>query len=230
MNRTLEESLGSRIPMSILTGETIDISIFLVFLFWDFVYVPRCEGTDYSRQIGSQKSDEICRRFVGFLKDVGHGLTFKVLTDNTRKVIHCSRVRLVKTGENNLCLDKEAGEVPDRVFICSGLDKETGEVELPMVRLDTDPFSIAFDDEEQANDEVDSVPDHKDQDHAHPYLLSRDKIACSGTNVSDPAAPWKSVIFKEPVSELHTKLCIEIQDTPPKTHDETQDMPPMHGI
>jgi hypothetical protein len=80
----------------------------------------------------------------------------------------------------------------------------------------------------QANGEVDSVPDHKDQDHAHPYLLSRDKIACSGTNVSDPAAPWKSVIFKEPVSELHTKLCIEIQDTPPKPHDETQDMPPMH--
>jgi hypothetical protein len=44
MNHTSEESLGGRIPMSILTGETIDISIFLVFLFWDVVYVLGVKG------------------------------------------------------------------------------------------------------------------------------------------------------------------------------------------
>jgi hypothetical protein len=101
-----------------------------------------------ARQIGSKKSDEICGRFVGFLKDVGHGLTFKILMDNTRKVIHHSRVRLAKTGENNLCLDKEAGEVPERVYIHSRLDKETGKVELPMVKLDTDPFLVVYDDKD----------------------------------------------------------------------------------
>jgi hypothetical protein len=49
MNHTSEESLGGRIPMSVLTGETIDISIFLVFLFWDVVYVPRCKESNYSK-------------------------------------------------------------------------------------------------------------------------------------------------------------------------------------
>jgi hypothetical protein len=49
-----------------------------------------------------------------------------------------------KTGENNLHLDKEAGEVLERVYIHSQLDEETREVELPMVRLDMDPFSGSF--------------------------------------------------------------------------------------
>jgi hypothetical protein len=78
-----------------------------------------------------------------FSKDIGHGLTFKVLTDNTRKIINCSKVRLAKTGENNLCLDK----VPERIYIHSGLDEETGEVKLLTVGLDTDSFSVAFDNE-----------------------------------------------------------------------------------
>jgi hypothetical protein len=148
MNHTSEESLSGRIPMSVLTGETINISIFLVFLFWDVIYIPRHQGSNYSSQIRSKKSDEICRRFVGFSKDVGHGLTFKILTDNTRKVIHHSRVRLAKTGENNLCLDKEAGEVPERVYIHSKLDKETGDVKLPTIKLDMDLFLVIYNDKD----------------------------------------------------------------------------------
>ena len=41
MNHTAEKSLGWRMPLEVLTGETVDISILLCFLFWDVVYVSR---------------------------------------------------------------------------------------------------------------------------------------------------------------------------------------------
>ena len=67
MNRTAEESLGWRPPLEVLTGQTIDISIILCFMFWDVVYVSRYPDAHYSGQPGSQKSEEIRGRFVGFL-------------------------------------------------------------------------------------------------------------------------------------------------------------------
>ncbi len=112
MNHTAEESLRNRPPLQVLTGQTIDISILLIFLFWDVVYVTRYDDTSYHGQIGSEKSSEVRGRFVGFAWDVGHALTFKVLTDNTQRIICRSRVRLSKSGENNLKLDTKAGEVP----------------------------------------------------------------------------------------------------------------------
>ena len=70
-------------------------------------------------KVGSEKSDEIRGRFVGFAWDVGHALTFKILTDDTKRVIKWSKVRLSKSGENNLKLDVEAGAVPERIYIRS---------------------------------------------------------------------------------------------------------------
>ena len=93
-------------------------------MFWDVVCVSRHDDTLYSGQIGSKKSSEIRGRFVGFAWNVGHCLTFKDLTDDTKRVICRSRVRLAKDGENNLKLDTEAGEVPERTFIKSKRDEE----------------------------------------------------------------------------------------------------------
>jgi Reverse transcriptase (RNA-dependent DNA polymerase) len=117
MNHTAEKSLGDKPPLEILTGKTIDISALLCFLFWDVVYVERYEDSTYHGQPGSVKSSEIRGHFVGFAWNVGHALTFKVLTDDTRKVIHRSRLRLAKEMENNLKLDVEAGAVPERFYI-----------------------------------------------------------------------------------------------------------------
>ena len=85
MNHTAEQSLGWRPPLQVLTGQTIDISIMLLFLYWD----------------------------------VGHALTFKILTDDTKKVICRSRLRIAAVGENNLKLDAFDGTDPERVFIRS---------------------------------------------------------------------------------------------------------------
>ena len=112
MNHTAEKSLGWRMPLEVLTGETVDISILLCFLFWDVVYVSRYKDKSYKGLPGSAKSSEIRGRFVGFAWSVGHGLTFKVLTDDSKRIICRSRLRLANEGENNLKLDMEAGAVP----------------------------------------------------------------------------------------------------------------------
>ena len=112
----------------------------MCFLFWDVVYVTRYKDKSYSRQVGSSKSDEIRGRFVGFAWDVGHALTFLVLTDDTQKVIPRSRVRLANVGENNLKLDVEAGAAPERIYISSKRNEEDPNVKLPTIDISNDPF------------------------------------------------------------------------------------------
>ena len=142
MNHTAEKSLDWRPPLEVLTGQTIDISIILCFLFWDVVYVTRYHDQEYHGQVGSKKSSEIRGRFVGFAHTVGHALTFKVLTDDTKKVIKRSRLRLGKDGENNLRLDVEAGAVPERVYIRSKRSEEGDNVVLPTIDMATNPFTL----------------------------------------------------------------------------------------
>jgi len=93
MNHTAEKSLGNRPPLQILEGYTINVSILLYFLFWDVVYVSRVDDKEYHGQIGSKKSSLVCGRMVGFAWNVGHGLTCKVLADETQKIICRSRLR-----------------------------------------------------------------------------------------------------------------------------------------
>lgn len=121
MNHTAEESLGWKPPLEKLTGQTVDISVLLCFMFWDVVYVKRYKDENFKDQIGSKKTNEIRGRFVGFAWSVGHALTFKVLTDDTKKVICRSQIRLAKDGENNLKLDTRA-EGPTRIHIKSKRD------------------------------------------------------------------------------------------------------------
>jgi hypothetical protein len=62
------------------TGSTNDISPLLCFHFWEPVYY-KLDDSDFP-------SD-----FVGISESVGHTMTFKILTDETLKVIHRSNVR-----------------------------------------------------------------------------------------------------------------------------------------
>ena len=85
MNMTAEKSLGWRTPLQVLTGETTDISMLLCFVFWDRVCVKRYKDKSHSGQIGSEESNEMSGRFVGFAWNVGHALTFQILADDTKK-------------------------------------------------------------------------------------------------------------------------------------------------
>ena len=102
MNLTAECSRGYRTPLEALEGQTQDISILLMFLFWDKVTIKRHKDKDYSGMIGSDKYHEISGRFVGFAHSVGHALTFKVLTDDTLHVVPRSQLLLAKDDENNI--------------------------------------------------------------------------------------------------------------------------------
>jgi hypothetical protein len=67
-------------------------------------------------------------------------LTFKILTDDTQKIIHRSQVRLASVGENNLKLDMEVGAVPEQIYIRSKRDHTDPNVVLLTINAFASPF------------------------------------------------------------------------------------------
>jgi hypothetical protein len=76
------------IPIRMSMGSTNDISPLLCFHFWEPVYY-KLDDSDFPSD-----SREKCGHFVGISESVGHAMTFKILMDDTLKVIHRSNVRL----------------------------------------------------------------------------------------------------------------------------------------
>lgn len=70
-----------------LTGSTPDISAILQFHWYQRVYYA---VDDTSFPSSSRKASGY---FVGFADHVGHALTYAILTDDTQRIIHRSRVR-----------------------------------------------------------------------------------------------------------------------------------------
>jgi hypothetical protein len=87
-NRMALKSLGWRTPIEAATGVTPDISAMLQMPYRTEVYFLKVEA-DYP----SDSTEEL-GWFVGFSENVGHDYTFKVLTKETRKVLHRSRLRI----------------------------------------------------------------------------------------------------------------------------------------
>ena len=81
----------------------------------------------HDKQNFPSKSQEMRGRFVGLAQTVGDSLTYKVLSDDTQKVIHRSSLRSAETKEDrNLRLDKGTDEDKEPiVFIKSRSDDET---------------------------------------------------------------------------------------------------------
>ena len=95
----------SAVPAQVLTGSTPDISPLLRFYWWQTVYY-KVDDSDFPSD-----SRELRGHFVGIAEHVGHALTFKVLTDDTNKVIYRSNVRPASMEmEYNLRLDPLCGE------------------------------------------------------------------------------------------------------------------------
>ena len=112
LNHTAHESLGWNTPLYCLTGITTDISSLLQFTFYEPVYYATADSLKYDGKtpfpsgIGEAKG-----RFVGFAESVGDVLTYKVLTDDTLKVIYRSYVRsALDESERNVRLDNKDKE------------------------------------------------------------------------------------------------------------------------
>ena len=93
------------IPAQHLTGSTPDISPLLRFYWWQPVYYKVDDSCFPSN------TRELRGRFVGIAEHVGHAMTFKILTDDTSKIISRSNVRSADVPmEYNLRLDPLCGE------------------------------------------------------------------------------------------------------------------------
>ena len=86
LNRTATPSLAWKTPLEVMDGSTPDISPILQYQFWEPVYYRM--GSE-SVSFPSQAPEKI-GRFVGFAEHVGHAMTFKVLTEDTQKIIQHS--------------------------------------------------------------------------------------------------------------------------------------------
>ena len=77
---------------------------------------------------------------VGFSWNVGHALTFKVLTDDTCKVISCSQLHLADEEENKLEQAQCMSPAEERTFIHSKRDFNDPNVQLPTIPAFDCPF------------------------------------------------------------------------------------------
>ena len=87
LNHTSCPSLNNAIPLSYLTGTTPDISSLLQFHWYEKIYFHEEEPSFPS------ESPECSSHFVGFAKNIGHTLTYAILTTDTNKIIYHSEVR-----------------------------------------------------------------------------------------------------------------------------------------
>jgi hypothetical protein len=122
LNFTVSSALNGGVPIQRATGSTNDISPLLRFQFWEPVYYKLDDSTFPS------ESREKLGRFVGIAEHVGHFMTFKILTDDTKKVIFRSNVRsALDPKAKNLRLDPLGGETSTPIIIKSRHDSDSGE-------------------------------------------------------------------------------------------------------
>ena len=88
-NHLAHRTLGWRTPMEWMTGQTPDISVILQFQFYEPVFYKK-DGFDKWAE-----SNEALGRFVGFATNIGHAMTYKILTEDN-KVIARSDVRTAR--------------------------------------------------------------------------------------------------------------------------------------
>ena len=182
LNYTYCSSINA-IPIQKLTGSTPDISPLLRFYWWQPVYY-KLDDSDFPSE-----STELRGRFVGIAEHVGHAMTYKILTDDTSKIIFRSNVRAADVPmEHNLRLDPLCGE-PTKVVKSKSDDNNQNQSEnkptnMPIVSP-SDLVGRSFLMDKNDNGEkfrakiVSAVKKHDDSLDNHPDHL---KFVCSVNN------------------------------------------------
>jgi hypothetical protein len=139
LNLTYNWTLGG-IPLQCSDGTTQDISPILRFYWWEPVYYKEDDAPFPST------SREERGHFVGISRNVGHVMTYKILTDGSNKVIHRSNLRSAVTNSDpNLRLDPLDGEILPPPRIVKSVQDDTDDVsddqvkppKKPMIYVDT---------------------------------------------------------------------------------------------
>jgi hypothetical protein len=113
LNNAFSEVIQST-PLCQAYGTDNDISPMLYFSFYKPVYYLVDETTFPS------KSKELCGRWVGVSENVGHFMTYKILMDDTRRIIHHSNIcSAANPNARNLRLDPLNDKLPEVIrFLC----------------------------------------------------------------------------------------------------------------
>jgi len=91
---------------------------------------------------------------VGFAWNVGHELTYKVLTDDTKRIICCSRLLLASDTENKVEETRRMQPHNERFFLNSKHSFDDPNTKLPTL----DAFDCPFVDDDDDQSNPDSVP------------------------------------------------------------------------
>ena len=105
LNHIACTALGGKIPLLALNGITPDISIILLFTFYQPVFYAT-----YDQHFPSE-SEERAGYWVGFGEHCGDAMTHKILDQDTQKIIYRSAVRPKKSSTPNHRLAPHGGEV-----------------------------------------------------------------------------------------------------------------------
>ena len=177
LNHTACKAINWQIPMRVLTGTTPDISPILRFSFYQPVYYAVNEPSFPS------DSREARGRFVGIAEHVGHAMTFKVLTEDTNKILERSLVRAVDPAAPNKRVDPvPEEEEPSNDSVKSGAlqgDNATDEVvELNLIDysdLIGRSFLLDLEDGERTRARVEEIVNAV-EDHEYSTQLERGHV------------------------------------------------------
>ena len=113
-------NLDWKTPHQCLTGQTADISALLQYTFWEPVYYYRHDKSFPS------VSDEARGRWVGIAETVGDALTYKIISDDTQKLVYRSALRSANdsSSPNLRALASGEGEptTPSEIYVRSRAD------------------------------------------------------------------------------------------------------------
>ena len=123
LNHLSCEALGGNVPLGMLYGVSPDISILLLYTFYQPVFYAT------HNQSYPSASEERAARWVGFGEHVGDALTHKLLDDDTKKIFYRSAVRPSDSAHPNKHVVSDGGESSQTpkpiVFVRSRQDGRT---------------------------------------------------------------------------------------------------------
>ena len=114
LNHCATPFLNFQVPLQMLTGQVVDISPMLAFSFWEPVYY-KVDDSSFPSENTEKRG-----RFVGVAENVGHFMTFRILTDDSSCIINRSNVR---TALDNASRNKALEDL-DLADIWSGPEPE----------------------------------------------------------------------------------------------------------
>jgi hypothetical protein len=137
LNHIASPALGNIPPLQALTGQTVDISALLCYTFNQrIIYV--------TPDSASNRKLENTGRRVGFARNVGDALTWKILPDDSTVVLYRSNIRPLDTGLVP-SLGGEQSESPTKpppILIKGRLDTHEDPSETPIPMPSFDPQDL----------------------------------------------------------------------------------------